>query len=135
MLKFFAFICLLGFSSIVFADWDEVTSNDDAKWYADSSTIIKKGSKAKMWSIKDYAEEQSQSDVSFSSVKSINEYDCKKRQIKQLYISEHDDSMGEGEIVLINYEPGKWQSLEKDSPEESLLKLVCDEKSETEPAE
>jgi dihydrofolate reductase len=88
-----------------------------------------------MWSMKDYAEEQSQGDVSFSSVKNINEYDCKKRQIKQLYVSEHEDSMGEGDIVFINYDPAKWQSVETDSAEESLLKLACDEKSETAPAE
>jgi hypothetical protein len=127
MLKTIVCICLLGFSSIVFAGWDEVASDDDAKTYADASTIIKKGSKAKMWSMKDYAEEQSQGDISFSSAKSINEYDCKKRQIRQLYVSEHDDSMGEGDVVLINYEPAKWQSVETDSAEEALLKLACNE--------
>jgi hypothetical protein len=135
MLKITGFMCLMIVSGSTLADWEEAVSDDEVKTYADSSTIIKKGDKVKMWSLQDYADAQSADDLSYLSVKNINEYDCKRRQIKQLYVSRHDENMGEGDILFINYEPEKWQTVEADSAEESLLKVACGEKTETDSSE
>lgn len=109
-------------------EWDEEFSGEGVTAYANASTISRKGNKVKMWWLSDYEEEQEVGSVSYMSAKFIAEFDCAKKQIRQVYASWHPDNMGEGDAVSIDYDLQKWMAVEADSAEEALLKAACDAK-------
>jgi hypothetical protein len=130
MRKLILTMLLAAVSNAALAEWTEVgTTDDDALTaYVDTGTIVKKGSKIRMWWMNDFENEQKSGDVSYTSSRNISEFECNKKQMRQIYSSLHSESLGEGDAVAIDYEPEfKWTLIEADSIGELLFNAACGE--------
>ena len=99
--------------------------------YVDTTTIRKSGNMARMWDLMDFEAAQRISNkginILFRSSKTQSEYDCKKKQQRQLYMSLYTQNLGKGEVVLTDNNPTKWEPIpDGGSAAEALWKLACE---------
>ena len=70
--------------------------------YADPATIRKIGNKAKMWTLYDYKKIKMPGII---SVRQKQEYNCKKKIGRRLFLSANSGHMADGDTVIIYNEP------------------------------
>ena len=117
-------------SSSVIAEWVEIGETDKetteayaSNFYADPDTIRKTGNRVKMWSLVDY--KITMEELGVTSSKSQDEYDCKEKKQRVLFISFYSGHMGKGETVVIHNERGDWKPTSPGSANEAILKFAC----------
>ncbi len=118
-------IFLLLVSSPAWAGWKSIGEDDTGTSYADTATIVKSGTTAKMWSMLDYKSFQRMVEVGYFSQKAQVEYDCKGRQFRGLTLSLHAEHMGEGKVIYADETPHEWEAVEAGTVNEMLLKIAC----------
>lgn len=118
---------LLGLVSIsAMADWVEVGGNEATAAYADPATIRRAGNLVKMWHLLDYAKARGFEGIKpYMSVMMQDEYDCEQARTRTLSLSIHSGNMGEGLMLAINAEPGKWRPVSPDTLVEILREFAC----------
>ena len=123
-------ILLAVVSSSAMAEWVEIGETDKetteayaSTFYADPDTIRKTGNRVKMWSLVDY--KITMEELGVTSSKSQDEYDCKEKKQRVLFISFYSGHMGKGETVVIHNERGDWKPTSPGSANEAILKLAC----------
>ena len=98
--------------------------------YVDTTTIRKTGNMARMWDLMDFETAQKISNngtnILFRSSKTQSEYDCKKKQQRQLYMSLYTENLGKGKVVLTDNNPTKWERSAGGSAAEALWELACE---------
>ena len=72
-------IFLLLISSPAWAGWKSIGEDAAGTSYADTATIVKSGTTAKIWSMLDYKAFQRMVEVGYFSQKTQVEYDCKDK--------------------------------------------------------
>ena len=112
------------------AEWTELgASNDQFIFYANKSSIVRKGSIAKMWHIYDFKSPVSlrgKEDDLYLSLKGQNEYDCRERKTKMLAYSYHSKGMGSGDVISSNYSVKEtFEVIAPDSVYEMLFDVAC----------
>ncbi len=107
-------------SSSAMAEWVLIAEDKEETFtvYADPATIQKTGNTVKMWSLDDHKMAQEPDVV---SSKSLDEYDCKKKQSRPLFLSAYSGHMTEGETVFTYNERSDWQPAPSGSVSEALL--------------
>lgn len=110
-------------SSNALAEWREVGVDAAHKitTYADPSTIRKTGDRVQMWHLFDLKA----TTKTYRSLKAQNEYDCRQMQSRNLYTSAYKGSMGKGEVVGIESDPGDWRPIPQGTPIEYLFYIAC----------
>ena len=99
--------------------------------YVDTTTIRKTGNKTRMWDLTDFGTAQKignkGANILFRSSKTQSEYDCKKKQQRQLYMSLYTENLGKGEVVLTDNNLTKWEPIPAGgSAAAALWKLACE---------
>ncbi len=129
MYKAILMMLLAVVSSSAMAEWVYVTATgtkaeaEAFTAYADPATIRKTGNRVKMWSLYDYKMVQEPGVI---SAKQKNEYNCKKKQSRQLFLSAYSGHMTDGETVLIHNEPDDhWKRAPLGSVLEAVLEFAC----------
>jgi len=109
------------------AVWVEVGVNDDgATVYADPASIRKAGNRVKMWSLHDHKSVRNTLGLMNLSSRSLNEYDCKVKQVTMHFLYVHSGNMGRGEALQINGEYCCWWShVSPGTINEILWKTAC----------
>lgn len=130
MRKIVLMILLAVFSSTAAADWFKVGSSDagNATAYSDPSTILKNGSKVKMWTLLDFRIAKTIGDETYLSTRQKNEFDCNKRKIRLLTISMHSGNMGSGNVIYGNSNIGNWLVVPPDGLGAIFWKFACGKK-------
>ena len=94
--------------------------------HADPVTILRSGSIARMWDMRDYKTRQVVMGTQFSSVKMQHEYDCRGARRRNLSVIAFSGRMGGGDVVRSSGNtPNAWESVAPGSTQESLLKFAC----------
>ena len=97
-------------SSDAAADWVLACHGEIFTSYVDPTTIRRSGDIAQMWDLHNFTSAQTLGpDKSYLSSKMQEEYDCKERRARMLYISWYSQNMGEGEMVGRDSEPNNWR--------------------------
>ena len=111
-------------SSSAVAEWVLIAEDQEETYavYADPATIRKAGNTVKMWILDDHKIAQEPDVI---SAKSMDEYDCKKKQIRLLFLSAYSGHMGKGETIWIHNERGDWKPTSPDSISGAVLKFAC----------
>ncbi len=121
---------LLIVSSSVFAEWTLVASaaakDGSSVGYADLSTIRRSGTKAKMWSLRDYKIIQTAGSVSLLSSERQDEYDCTEDQSRFLAFNLYSGHMGGGSVVDTNSIASEWIPVPPGSVIYYLWKVACE---------
>ena len=124
-------LLLLMVSTSVFAEWTEVSGNDDVgiTAYADFGTIKRKGNKVKMWKLFDYKTVKESGVDRYLSEMRRGEYDCEEETIGLFDWHWYSGNMAEGEIVRSNTNiKDAIQSVIPGSMGETLFKIACGKK-------
>ena len=75
-----------------------------------------------MWALDDFSTLKLDSLI---SIRSKNEYDCKEKQWRALFVAFYSEHMGGGETILIRNERSDWEPLPPDSMVGALLEFAC----------
>ena len=117
------------FSTGAMAEWTYFDSSDDKTFdvYIDKTTIRKQGNIAKMWVMKDYkSPRKTANGTSYSSNKSLGEYDCAEIKDRNLSTTYYSDNIGRGAAVLTHqYDDAKWGDIVPDSIGMMEWKAAC----------
>ena len=127
MLKFIMML-LAGVSSNAMAEWMDVGGNDYSTVFVDPSSIRKVDNYEEMLSLYDTDIAEVIGDISFMSSKSLDEYDCNRRQSRTLAFYWYSGNMGEGKMLYGNTDAGKWSLDLPKSINETLWKIACGRK-------
>ncbi len=127
MPKAILILLLAAVSNGAAAEWVNVSTDDSGSTiYADPSTIRKVGNRVKMWVLFDYRKATLDAGDKIMSKKKHEEYDCKKKQIRLLYLSKHSGRFTEGKVVYLNDIPyNKWVPVVPGSVLEELWRYAC----------
>jgi hypothetical protein len=110
-------------------EWVAVNHNKYATGYASPATIVKDGNIVKMWTLVDCKTMTFFSGGSpFMSIKSQEEFDCKEKKLRTLVYTLHAVKMGEGEAIISDSNPRKWEPVLPDSVMEDFLNIACGKK-------
>lgn len=116
-------------SSSAMAEWVYVTkTTKEAEKtnaftaYADPDTIRKTGNKVKMWVMYDYYSAMSLGVISASHKE---EFDCKEKQMRQLFLAGYSEHMADGETVFIRNVRDDWELVSPDSVGGAVLEFAC----------
>jgi hypothetical protein len=130
MHKAILMILLVSVSSSAIAEWVEIAvsakeAEEEATMtaYADPDTIRKTGDRIKLWVLADYKIINEKYGVASSRQK--DEYDCKERKQRRLFIVFYSGHMNKGETVLIHKERGDWEEIPRGSLVEAMLEFAC----------
>lgn len=130
MRKSLVMLMLIFISTSVMAEWTALKwSHEDGglTLFIDSTTIRKEGDKVKMLSLVDF-EVIEKGETDLYSSRAQNEYDCKEKQIRQLFYALYSDSMGKGKMEHANSEHLNWLPVRPGSMEEAMWKVACGKK-------
>ncbi len=130
MKKLLFVLMLAVVSSSAMAEWVEVAGSakgtektEVITVYADPDTILKTGNMVKIWSLTDYKITEEESCV--TSARQKDEYDCKEKKHRILFIAFYSGHMGKGETVFIDNERGDWHQPLAGSVDEAILDFAC----------
>ena len=111
-------------SSSAMAEWVKVSEDKLVTVYADPTTIRKLGNKVKMWVLVDYKKDEEEFGILSARLK--EEYDCKEKKQRILFMAFYSGHMGKDETVEILSEPeGSWQQPLVGDLAEALLEFAC----------
>lgn len=126
-------------SNSAMAEWIELTSTEKETYYVNPATIRKKENIVVMWNVMNVKQskltkflQELDNVLPNSDVKTVmstvaeKEYDCKEGQLRMLKFSTHPKIMGEGEIITMTSNIGKWGPVVPGSIDESLWEYACD---------
>jgi hypothetical protein len=130
LMKKIILMLLLAFaSSNAMAEWVGVAHNGVATMYANPATIRKTGNIVKMWTMSDYATQQSlENYIYYFSSSAQQEYDCKEEQFRVLFYSFYSERMLAGNVVFTDNPPSPWIPITPGSFGESMWKVACGKK-------
>ena len=111
------------------AKWVKIQSSPGGRdVYAHSDTIVRSGSTAKMWDMRDFKTAQVVQGTAFLSFKAQHEYDCKSSRMRNLSVTAFSGHMGEGRSLRSENTRLAWEAVSPGSTEENLLKIACAKK-------
>ena len=131
IIRLFVFTILWasGTATIAYAEWQPIGSTELFSHYVDRGSISKIDQFAKMWVLDDYKAPQKTLDGKpFFSVRTREEYDCKKEKVRTHSVIAHADHMGKGVYVWgNNYPNDPWRPISRGSLDETYMKIACGE--------
>jgi hypothetical protein len=117
------------FGSAAFGGWESVGESDVAELYVDKTTIRRAGPIARMWSLLEYRETQTQDGFEpFRSSRSQAEYDCQDERARTVYLTNHSGSMAGGNTVYTSTRPFDWIPVPPRTLREAAWKVACGKK-------
>jgi hypothetical protein len=108
------------------ADWIAVSKDDNSTFYVDNSSIQMEGDKIKIWGLFDFKAEQVVGRYRYQSQMTQYEFDCEKKQRRNIYSWFHSMHMGGGDVVYTIDQPDdKWSPIVSGSDAEIVSKIAC----------
>lgn len=108
--------------------WVEILKSNQSSYYANLARMRKNGSKVKIWRLTDHKTAEINGDYVYLSKKLLEEYDCKKEQSRQLFVSLYDTNMGVGPAAYTNSTTYSWESVSLHSDSDAIWEIACETK-------
>jgi hypothetical protein len=119
-------------AAVAAKDWEAEGSSlkGEADFYVARSTISRSGDFAKMWEMIDHKTAQAFDGKPFLSIKSFQEYDCKRSRRRMLAATAYSGHIGKGTVVGSEFftPPSPWEAVGAGGYSEHFLKLACAKK-------
>ena len=110
------------------ADWKAVQENDKFVDYMDKASVKRNENIRKVWELRNYkSPRQMPGGKPYSSMKSLNEYDCKNEKKRVTYVVHYSDEMGNGSNEGPDGEspPTSWVPVIPETVGEVLFNAAC----------
>ena len=105
------------------AEWESFTVTDSALHSRDPKTLLKKGDLREIWILMDFIERKKDGEL---SARLYEEFDCKRRLMRTLFISTHSKNRAEGETLFqYNNKNLDWTPIPPNTPSMNTLEYVC----------
>ncbi len=115
-------LCLLALvTAPAWAEWVEVSKDDDTTYYINVATISKNGNIRKVWVVNDLKE----ADQGVMSRRALIEHDCKDKRYRLLSISAHSGPMLGGKMLASSDKPGNWKTNPFVDAFAAMLEILC----------
>jgi hypothetical protein len=128
-MKRLIFAVLMMTCSVSWAEWEMTGNTKTDTFYHDKSTIRRNGAVAKMWSMIDSFEEETNSDgAKFRSQKVFRVANCRERIAATIALFQYSGPMGEGNVILtrtIKEGEADWTPIPPGSVSEAEWKIIC----------
>lgn len=107
--------------------WVQYGQNEDAIRYYDKLRMINMSGTAFIWDMHDLKTPVTDaSGISYRSLLYPTEFSCRKQQRRVLSTHKMSDPMGAGSTVAEQTVAGEWAEVMPQSPDEQLMKAVCE---------
>ena len=116
-------ICLLLFTSQVFAGWTFLSMYPDGvEYYIDSERINNQGRYVTFWMLTNYPKKNQ-----YGLLSEAHKYkvDCEKSRMKYLIVNDYEKKMGKGKIVGTPQLPDSWIKVPRISSVGTAMEKVC----------
>lgn len=114
-------------SGAAHAEWTAIGGSEQTTFYADlASRQAGADGKVKLWTMVSAATPRQVGEASFSSIRSLFEFDCRAQKVRGLESRFHAGTMAEGPEVGKVDEVEDWQNVEPGTVKEALSKVACD---------
>ena len=111
MKHFYIAIVLALSSGNAVADWALMSMNIEFLVYADGATSQRIGNIVRMWTMRDRFSSQIIEDQAYLSSEMQNEYDCKEKKWRQIYVLRYSGRMGAGRVFPFHTLNVNWESV------------------------
>lgn len=122
-MKLIYFCCLLVFYSKAFAEWRQITKDDEKIYFVESNFIVPHLNDRRM--AKELHELRNISEDGVTSLRIRSEFNCKMKQTRILAMDKVAGEMGVGKIISFQEEPSEWESINNDKSRNEVLNFVC----------
>lgn len=122
---FTAVIILMLSASSAWADWQLLKETRDYILYIDPDSTQKNGSLVKAVSFQDFHKMQALAGHSYLAAKTLNEYDCAQKLLRQVEFSIFPENMGSGGALYTEDKVQEWLPVQAGSTAEMLWNRAC----------
>ena len=112
-------------ATAVFAEWEFVDGNEQAKVYVDSETITRDGGLVSAWVMDDLKTAQTRGFRKYLSTRAHEEHDCAKERFRLLALEYFSGNMGSGEALYKTSGESDWTPIPRGTLAQSVWKFVC----------
>ncbi len=121
----FCSLLLVCFSGDARAAWVKLSENELGDiFYYDTATIIKNDMRT-IWILINYGTPDKSRAQEVQSVKYLMQANCSDKSTRELMSYSYSRPNGEGKPFISSESGGKWQGVQRNSPEEDFYKLLC----------
>jgi hypothetical protein len=118
-------LLLMNLAGTASAAWVKLSQNEIGdNFYYDTTTISKTDIRT-IWILINYGKPDKSRAQEIQSVKYLMQANCSDKSTRELMSYSYSRSNGEGKPVVSSDAGGKWQSLQRNSPEEDFYNLLC----------
>lgn len=118
-------LLLMNLAGTASAAWVKLSQNEIGdNFYYDTTTISKTDIRT-IWILINYGKPDKSRVQEIQSVKYLMQANCSDKSTRELMSYSYSRSNGEGKPVVSSDAGGKWQSLQRNSPEEDFYNLLC----------
>jgi hypothetical protein len=123
--KIVGLLILLSLTKNATAAWLKLSKNEIGdNFYYDTATISKTDTRT-IWILINYGSPDKSRAQEVQSVKYLMQANCSDKSTRELMSFSYSRPNGEGKPVVSSDSGGKWQSLQRNSPEEDFYNLLC----------
>tara|TARA_B100001094_G_scaffold283272_1_gene295906 strand:+ start:607 stop:981 length:375 start_codon:yes stop_codon:yes gene_type:complete len=122
-MKAFYFCCLLFFYAETFAEWRQITKDEEKIYFVESDFIVPHLDDRRM--AKELHEFRNISKDGITSLRIRSEFNCKMKETRILAMDKIAGEMGVGKIISLQDKPTKWESVPSNSSRNKVLNFVC----------
>ena len=126
MKRLFLVLILVVVSGSAVAEWSEIGGNNEVTVYIDPPTVHRSGDKAIIWTMIDYRSGKDFKNGKFLSTKIKSEFDCKKKQTRNVYMFMYSGNMGAGNVLYKGKNLNlKWNPIVPEMVGDGEFKIAC----------
>ena len=107
------------------AGWQLVSETRESILYIDLDSAQKNGQLVQAESSQDFHQIQKLAGHAYLSAKFTNEYDCEKKQLRQIALTIFPENMANGDVLFSEKTPQDWAPLQPGSTGEALWRHAC----------
>jgi hypothetical protein len=123
--RFAVLIFMMLSASSAWADWQLLKETREYILYIDPDTVQKNGGLVKAVSFQDFHKMQTLAEHAYLASKTLNEYDCAKKLLRQVELSIFPENMGSGGALFTDNKVQEWEPVQTGSAAETLWKSAC----------
>ena len=118
-------LLLISLTEDATAAWVKLSENEIGDiFYYDTSTIVKTDTRT-IWILMNYGIPDKSRTQEIQSVKYLMQANCSGKSTRELMSFSYSRPNGEGKPVISSDTGGKWQGVQRNSPEEDFYKFLC----------
>ena len=122
-MKLICFWCLVLVNSVTFAEWKQITADDEKIYFVESDFIVPHLADRRM--AKELHEFRNISKDGITSLRIRSEFNCKMKETRILAMDSVAGEMGVGKIISMQEKPSEWEAIHANNSRIDVLNFVC----------